>query len=345
MKKSISIINTSLQLLNVIEAIHYHQSNENYLIVGHFNIFPDRIKQLKEILQYPFIKKNFKKIYYLPSRATSKSPIRFVEYFFGSLKLFFISLFINKIDLLFSGVYTDFYQRQANFLISSFNKSVELWSIDEGVRILADVTNRNHIVTDELLQKQKNKNWIQNYYCAIKREWHPPVLNFFSAHDLPIQRKDTLIKNTMSYWKKNNPYSYHFEKNAIAFIGQPLIELNIVSLQTLKYYIAKMLHNLRDCSMYYFPHPMETRYLDFLPKNVKIVNSLMPTELLLMRTNLKGIIGFNSTVLYNSAAINICSNIKSFWINPSDYLQTMDMLVVNNLIKAFKKINIRIIFL
>jgi hypothetical protein len=345
MKKSIAIINTSLQLLNVIEAIHHHQCAENYLIVGHFNIFPERIKQLRKILKDPFVKKNFKKIYFLPSHASSKSPIRFVEYLFGSIKLFFILLFINKVDFLFSGVYTDLYQRQANFLISSFNKSTELWIIDEGVRVLADVVNRNNILSEELLQKQKDLNWVVNFCNSIKRKWHPPVLHFFSAHDLPVKGKDTLIKNTMSYWRKNNPYSYSCPMNAIAFIGQPLVELNIISLHTYKNYISKILHDVGNFHIYYFPHPMETRYTELLPEHVKIVNSLMPTELLLMGTDIKGIVGFNSTVLYNAAVLNICSNITSYWINPSDYLQIADMEVVNNLIRAFEKRSIKTVFL
>jgi len=238
-------------------------------------------------------------------------------------------------------------------LFSSFHKSIELWIIDEGVRILVDVDNRNKVLSKELLQKQKDENWIVNFYRAIKRTWHPPVLHFFSAHNLPVAGKDTLLKNMMSYWKKNNPYSYNFEKNAIAFIGQPLLELNIVSLRTCKNYILKMLDGVRDFPVYYFPHPMETRYKEFLPENVKIINSLIPTELLLIGADIKGIIGFNSTVLYNAAVLNLCSNITSYWANPSDYLQTMytevkkglNTEITNNLIRTFEKKNIKIIFL
>ena len=345
MKKSVSIINTGLQLINVIEIIHHHQCTENYLIVGHFNIFPDRIKKLKEFINDPFIKKNFKKVYFLPSGITSKSPFRFLEYILATLHLFFISLFIKKPDYLFLGVYTDIYQRAANFLFSSFNKSIELWFIDEGVRILADVNHRNKVMSQELLQKQEKTNWIINLYHAIKRKWHPPVVHFFSAHDLPVKGKDTATKNEMSYWKQNNPYVYNFEKNTIAFIGQPLLELNLISLDTCKKYISKMLHDAGDVPICYFPHPFETRYREFLPENITIINSVMPTELLLIGAGLKSIVGFNSTVLFNAGAAKFCSNITSYWINPSDYLQTVNMEVANNLIKAFEKVNIKIVFL
>jgi len=348
MKKSIAVINTSLELFNLIEAIHYHQCTDNYLIVGHYNLLPDRIRKLKEVLKEPFIKKNFKKIYFLPSRVNSKSPFRFVEYLLGSLKLLFIFLFLNKIDYLFSGVHTNFYQRQATFLVSSFNTSVELWLIDEGVGVLQIVSQRNEVLSEEFLQKRRNKNWIMNYYRSIKKiDCQPPILHFFSAFDFPVKGKDVLIKNTMSYWKKNNPYTYKFKENAVVFIGQPLVEFKLTSLQTYKKLIAKIFQDVTDSYIYYFPHPAETRHVDLLPKNVEIVTHSIPVELLLIGACIKSIIGFSSTALYNAAILNICP-ITSYWIDTSDYLEVtnignINVEAIHTLRRTFEKVNIKII--
>lgn len=346
MKKSIAYITSGLQLLNLVEAIHYHQCTENYVIIGHNSVFPERIRQLKKFLHDPFIKKNFKKIFYLPARADSKSPFRFVEYVLGSVELFFIFLFIRKIDFLFLSLYTFLYQRQSTFLASSFNKKVELWSIDEGCSIIEIVNQRNKLLSEDFFETQKKRNWIVGYYNRIRGKNSQPLqLHFFSAFDLQVKGKDVYIKNTMSYWKENNPYAYKFHENAVVFIGHPLVDSNFVTEESYKNYLTKMFHDAAHHKIYYFPHPIETRYNEFLPDGIEIVKTPLPAELLLLGSNIKSIIGFDSTVLYNAAALNICHDITSYWINSSDYLRTPNMEARNNLKKTFEEINIKIILL
>jgi hypothetical protein len=346
MKKSIAIINTSWQLVNVIEAIHHNKCTDNYLIVGQFNLFPDRIKQLRQILKDPFIKNNFKKIYFLPSFFHAKSPLRFIDYILGYIKLFFIFIFVKKLDFCFSGVYTDLYQRPANFLASSFNKSIELWIIDEGLRVLTDAVNRNNLLSNKLLLlRQKKNSWIKNLLDAIKRQWHPPILHFFSLYDIPVENKDILIKNTLAYWKNNNPYKHKFNPNAIVIVGQPLAELKIISLEAYKKYISKMISEGGTNAIYYFPHPMETYYKDWLPSEILTVNSIFPTELLLIGAHIKSITGFNSTVLYNAVILGLCNEIKSYWCNLSDYLIKPDSETTGRIIKSFEEANIEVISL
>ena len=47
MKRSISIINTEIQLINVIEAIQHFECQDNYLVIGQFNIRLDRIHKIE----------------------------------------------------------------------------------------------------------------------------------------------------------------------------------------------------------------------------------------------------------------------------------------------------------
>lgn len=329
-------------MINVIEAIHHNQCSDNYLIIGHFNIFPDRIKQLKQLLKDPFIRKNFKKIYFLPSYFNAKSPFRFLDYFFGYVVLFFIFFRVKKIDCFFSGVYTDLYQRPANFLALYFNPSVNLVIIDEGVRILTDVVDRNEAMLNATYGRT-NSLKLKNLFFAIQREWHPPVLQFFSMYDLPVSQKDTLIKNTFAYWRKNNPYVLEFENDAVVIIGQPLAELNVISKKTYQEYIFEILNQENSQNIYYFPHPMENYHMDLIPDQIKVINNLMPTELLLMTANIKSLVGFNSTVLYNAAILKLCSDIKSFWINPADYIQQPNLNAMRRMLEKFQKANIEII--
>mgnify|MGYP001810797482 FL=1 len=124
--RSISVINTGIQLVNVIEAVNQNGCEENYLVIGQFNLHPDRIRQIRKMLQDEFLNSHFKKIYGLPKQFSPKNPLRFVSYILTYIKFAWIILRAKKFDFCFFGVYTDIIMRPIAFLSWYRNRKINI---------------------------------------------------------------------------------------------------------------------------------------------------------------------------------------------------------------------------
>jgi len=342
MKRSISIINTGIQLVNVIEAIQYTKCTDNYLILGQFNIFPERIKQIEKMLEDDFMKAHFKKIYTLPKQFSAKSSLRYIGYLLAYIKFFFVVFFSKKFDYCFFGVYTDIIQRPINFLAHFKNNKIQSWLVDEGLRVFKDVEDRKAQVTQIEKQQKRKKIWIRDFYLSITKRWYPPVLHYFSAYTLVVGENDKLIVNSYSYWKSNNIYKYNFKENAALIIGQPLFELKLAKESEIENYINHIVSDWRDYNCYYATHPLETVYKKFLPAYFSVIKTPYPTELLLFGAPVKVIAGFNSSLLLNMAKMGTEAQIVSYTINLKDDLSVVDC-ARQRIEKSFKDAGIKII--
>jgi len=341
--RSISIINTGIQVVNVVEALRKNGCTENYLIIGQFNLHPDRIKQIEIMLKDDFLNSNFKKIYGLPKQFSPKNPLRFISYILTYIKFAFIILRAKKYDFCFFGVYTDIIMRPIVFLSWFKNRKIKINLIDEGVRVITDAANRVKQLKYIEKQKQRKTLFVRDFYLAITRKWIPPQITYFSVYDLPLSGDDNIELNEYGCFKNNNPYKYSFESGAVVIIGQPYVELNIIKQRGYEEILEKIFTDYAGKKFYYFPHPMETIYTSLIPSGINIIRSQYPVELLLLGAKIDAIVGFNSSVLYNAAKMKLCDDISSYMFNDEHYINAESIESNKTLAAMFgeARINIR----
>jgi len=96
-------------------------------------------------------------------------------------------------------------------------------------------------------------------------------------------------------------------------------------------------------NIFYVPHPMEYLYQNKLPAEITIIASQYPIELLLIGSGIKTIAGFNSSVLYNAAVMELCNDIRSYMFSQPDYIQGYNSEANSRLCQAFVLAGIKII--
>lgn len=318
MKRSIAIINTEIQLINSIEALHHFKCDENYLVIGQFNIRPERILKIEKILEEPLFRQHFKKILHLPVYLSDKNPLRFIGYILAYIKFFFFILFSRKFDYCIFGTATDIIVKPIVFLTQYKNPLCKLCVIDEGIRIIADANKRQE--DSEIINLQYNtpKSLLRGYIQAITKQWQYPSLTFFSIFQLPLLPQDNLIYNSHDFFKTNKIPGITLDNNAIVIVGQPLYELNFTTLETYQEIIFLIIKNYSCNPIYYAPHPIETEYKNWMPKQISLLQTHYPLELVLINNDVDYLIGFSSTVLFNCASMKLCKNIISVSLEEKD---------------------------
>lgn len=317
MKRSISIINTEIQLINVIEAIHHFECTENYLVIGQFNIRMNRIQKIEKMLNEPLFKQHFKKIIHLPLYLSNKNPLRFLAYILAYVKFFFLILCNKKFDCCFFGVVTDIIVKPITYLTLYKNPQCTLCLIDEGTRTEAEANER--ILKGELIaRQQKRKRLLFSGYClAIIRKWIYPALTYFSIHKPSLLPQDSLIKNNYTFFKGHKISNISLDDNAVIIVGQPMYELHITTLEKYQKIIYHIVNKYANKHIYYAPHPIETEFHKWMSNQVSLIQTHYPLELVLMVNKVDFLIGFDSNVLINAASLKLCENIISIPIRDS----------------------------
>ncbi len=317
MKRSISIINTEIQLINVIEAIHHFECTENYLVIGQFNIRMNRIQKIENMLKEPLFKQHFKKIIHLPLYLSNKNPLRFLAYILAYIKFFFFILCEKKFDCCFFGVVTDIIVKPIVYLTHYKNPKCTLCLIDEGTRTEAEANER--ILKRELiaLQQKRKRSLISGYCLAIIRKWIYPALTYFSIHKPSLLPQDILIENNYTFFKRHKISNISLADNAVVIVGQPMFELQITTLEKYQKIIYHIANKHTNKHTYYAPHPIETEFYKWMPNQVTILQTHYPLELVLMVNKIDCLIGFDSNVLINAASLKLCENIISIPIRDS----------------------------
>lgn len=343
MKRSISIINTEIQLINVIEAIQHFECQDNYLVIGQFNIRLDRIHKIEKMLEEPTFKQHFKKIIHLPLYLSNKNPLRFMGYILAYIKFFFLILFSKKFDCCFFGVVTDIIVKPVVYLTHYKNRNCMLCVIDEGVRVMADANDRVQNESQLLLQQKKKIGLLHGFFLAISRKWIYPALTYFSIYPLPLLEHDILIKNQYDFLRNHPLDLIKLEKNSIVIVGQPCAELKITTLEVYKRIVLQFISQHPDCQIYYAPHPIETDCYQWMPDQVTLLKTKYPLELLIISNTVKTLIGFNSTVLFNCAVMGICQEIYSVSLDKTDYLTLPDPDTINRLYHQLREFGVIIV--
>lgn len=343
MKRSISIINTEIQLINVIEAIHHFKCEENYLVIGQFNIRPDRIQKIEKMMEDPLFNQHFKRIIHLPLYLSNTNPLRFLGYILAYIKFFFLILFSKKFDCCFFGVVTDIIVKPIVYLTQYKNPECMLCVVDEGARVIMDSNNR--VQNEDSLLRQQNKriHLFYGLYLAITRKWIYPALTYFSIYQLSLFKQDILICNEYNYFKQNKIQQILLKEHAIVIVGQPMSELKIITSSTYQQIIQNILAKYKEYTVYYAPHPIETEYKQWLPGTTIILNTQYPLELLLIANHIDTIFGFYSTVLLNCASMKLCKNIFSISLDKEEYINEENSNQMEVFNKTLKEYGIKIL--
>lgn len=331
MKRSISIINTEIQLINVIEAIHHFECTENYLVIGQFNIRMERIQKIEDMLKEPLFRQHFKKIIHLPLYLSNKNPLRFLAYVLAYIKFFFLILCEKKFDCCFFGVVTDIIVKPIAYLSQYKNPQCMLSIIDEGTRTEAEADERIQMKEQIIYQQKHKKNLVLGYCLAIIRKWIYPSITYFSIYHPALLPQDVLFRNKYTFFKQNKLPNIHIEKNSVVIVGQALYELHAMSLQTYQKIIDSVLTKYKDFPIHYAPHPIESEYIKWLPKHVNILRTPYPLELVLIVNPVRAVVGFYSAALFNCAYMEICEDITSISLNKEIYDTVMEIINKNNL--------------
>jgi hypothetical protein len=343
MRRSITIINTEIQLINAIEALNHLECTENYLIIGQFNTQTSRIKKIENMLKEPLFRQHFKKIIHLPLYLSNKNPLRFLGYILAYIKFFFFILFSKKFDFCFFGVVTDIIVKPIVFLTQHKNSNCTLCVIDEGIRVLEDAKERVQHERQLLVQEESKTTLIQGYYKAITRRWLYPKLTYFSIYQLPLLKDDILIKNEYLFFKHHKLPSVSITDHAIVIVGQPYAELGFTKLGTYQQIITQIINTYKNHTIYYAPHPIETMFHQWLPNNIVILRTTYPLELVLISNSVETILGFASSVLFNCASMKLCKNIISISLDENEYINMPNKSQLEELNKRFNEYNIQII--
>lgn len=342
MKRSISIINTEIQLINVIEALQHFECNDNCLVIGQFNLKPERIKKIEKMLEEPLFRQHFNKIVHLPLYLSGKNPLRFIGYILAYIKFFFFVLFSKKFDCCFFGVMTDIMVKPIAYLAYYRNPDCMLCVIDEGVRVMEDARIRVQNVS-QVPQKQRKRNLFCGYFLAITRKWSYPAVTYFTIYQLPLLPQDSLVNNDYHFFKTHKFQISPLSDNAVVIVGQPLVELEITTAETYHSIISRIVSAYSDHTIYYAPHPIENSLDQLSLYNIQILRTQYPLELVLMTNNIFAIIGFSSTALLNSAYLKLCQNIFSIDLNDEDYFRLLDKEKMKELNQQMMQHGIRIL--
>ena len=143
--------------------------------------------------------------------------------------------------------------------------------------------------------------------------------------------------NTFLFTKSKLKQNFIGDSDNIVFIGQPLIEAKIITLNELNSLIKEVALRFKNQTIYYFPHRWEQNTSNYsFPKNIKILdnNNPLPIELLLNSKNLlpKIVLSFYSTALITLKLIYLDQT--SFSAVSTEKLLSIDK--VNNAYKYVK---------
>ncbi len=225
------IVAGPLHLMNAIEAIHHFETQNNILLI----LYTDNKKQLNQmerLLDFA----DWDSISYLslPQKATDK--IFFARYVHNK----FADISKREIDKIFVGEYRS---DHVNHIVNYFNDK-DIYLLDDG---LAQIDYHKEMSYQPY--KVKIRRVI---YKMLSYKLSPIKYTFFTIFDIKNER---VIKNEYSFFKKY--INKKDREDLVYFIGQPLIELGVVSEESYKKEFAKIIRFYKNKKLIYITHRRE----------------------------------------------------------------------------------------
>lgn len=225
---NIFIAASPLQLLNCIEAAFYFKTNNNILLFltnNETNNF-SQMSMLLDIFKWSEVK-------YVSLPKTITSRIFFVKSIQSTLK----DLNHSLIEKIFVGEYrSDHITHITNYL-----RGKEIYLVDDGMALL------NY---REYASKKSNKQKLRALvYKSFLYKLSVINFKFFTTFDIGL---DNIVKNEYAYIKQ-----YMKKKStdtSVYFIGQPLIELSMISEHNYKVELNKVINLYKNKKFVYILH-------------------------------------------------------------------------------------------
>lgn len=235
MKKNIFIAASPLQLLNCIEASYFFKTKNNILLLL-YTSETEALKQMKLLIDFV----EWKAIYYiaLPQKSLDKF------FYSKAINSKLIDIQKEQIDKVFVGEYRS---DHINHIVNTLDRQNN-YLVDDGAASLFYHENR--------VRSNVKKKITQLIYRLFFYKLNSIDYTFFTFFDIKGKK---IYKNNYTFFKKYLSEKEHSEK--VYFIGQPLVELGIMTKinyknelrKVIKFYGNKeftyILHRRQDTSL------------------------------------------------------------------------------------------------
>jgi hypothetical protein len=289
---TLAIISSPFQLLSLGEFIsHYRVSEYEIIILFYSN------KELEQMIE-------INKIYNLDLTIKLKG-VKVIQYF----QLLYMALKIKKCESLIIG---NFFS-DPHLFFSNLIKKEKLIVVDDGmiVNSIPDYIGSKK----KILKLSKLKTFLTTL-LNINLEY-PKKIDLYSIYPQKKHKQISYKKNNLKVL--NSQLTNKKQSNTLLIIGQPFVELNMLSLEKYVKTIRDIVKDFNNYQLLYFPSRKELpRKLKKINKidNVEIINSINNIELYLLKNELlpKKIVGFTSSALIT---LNTIFNSKNHLIDIS----------------------------
>lgn len=298
------IVESPFQLLSAVEANNYYSNEENVLIIKYApeksnSKNNEQLRLLKSLI-------NWSKIIEIENSSS---------FIVANLKLVFQIKEIQKkftyIDKIFIGEYRSWFMRQYFNILDP----ISCFALDDGNMTVE--LQKSYIPTGKYYEIKTWKSFVKRFFYKLillffksKQVKNRLDINLFTCFDLnPYSKKQTLIKHSFEYLKKQNK-SKEVLKNVVYFFGGNLSESGVISeeneiqelIEVQKYYVE------RNIRLVYLPHRRESsKKLDYIANelNIELRYSTYPAEIefITMDALPQYLASFMSTALYTVSNI------------------------------------------
>ncbi len=361
MQNVLMVENTSI-LMNAIEAMRHHslKKKETIIIVTSFHetnlsqlMKAIKINEWSEVYFPALTKPTGKEFMFKGSKLIGPSN-RILQMFHKRLVLDRVKRIAAskmKVNYLICGVY-------ANDLAITFANSIsfrEYCLVDDGNMTIFIAAGRqkeelygfSHVLGVNSIASYDGvwghlKKCIKRFMLGIKDKGIKNITFFTSHHDITLIDNDRLIKNC--YAKTDEPSEQLVESNLVYFLGAPVVEREIMSLDSYRFFLQSINSRYENYSILYFPHRMEGEIglkivrENFVSANIMAIDVPIETHILNAPTLPETVSSFYSSALTNIASMNIAGlKIEAIYIPAKLVVKREKRMLVEKVYEDFKK--------
>lgn len=330
--KSVSIVSTPLQLINAVEYIQYSQCKHNTLIIDGRTV--SRNIQLKSLLQFSIYKNVFDHVF-----CTNISGFRFffIDLIYSKLLLLFLVRF-HKYDKYIVGNYHSLLHKYLINKGKQIRGISQIVVVDDGMVSLSYPRIRQQECQSGICDKSYEGGRLLKivFYNKFKYIPHTAIV-FFSCYNLQFFTDDKLIANNWRYFSNNYQHtekSYDFQIYDKIIVGQPFIQLKILSENNYRSVISRIVGNTDVSKVLYVSHPAENEY-PFSCLGINIIKIPFPIECMVKLIKPSSeVFGVASSALINIKLLNptmkvVACDISSLISKGSDFWGTLQSIYLS----------------
>lgn len=234
--KNLFILKSPLQIINAIEAIEHFNLKNNIFVF----IYSDMIDNEKQMRQLVDISKVDKVIHI--KKSFKSKLLKYVQLVKNLKKYEYENVFLGEIGKLHK------------VIIANVVKS-KVFLLDDGTVTLRFYEN---VIKPNIYNSYKFKE-MRFLFFGLKIKVKDKI-NLFTYFDLKPVHGIEVVKNKLTYFKKNCLKDSKKSDDLIYFIGQPLDDINVIDVNTYKVVLEK-LTTIYNKKIIYIPHRYESKKL------------------------------------------------------------------------------------